>query len=206
MNNYNKEFGKRISDARKNLDMTMDDLGKLVELHESTIQRYESGKIKNIDIEKAKEFAKVLKVSPIWLLGWEETEEYKNSILVPVYGEIPAGIPLEAIEDIQGYEDIPVEWLKGDKKYIALKVKGDSMYPKYLDGDIVIIQLQADCESGQDCACYVNGFNATLKTVVKHIGKIELRPINPNYPPKTYNHPGEVEIVGVVKELRRKLL
>ena len=39
------------------------------------------------------------------------------------------------------------------------------MYPKYLDGDTVIVQLQPDCESGQDCACYVNGYNATLKTV-----------------------------------------
>lgn len=206
MTSYSKEFGKKISNARKNLDMTMKELGELVDLHESTVQRYESGEIKKLDIEKAKEFAKALKISPIYLLGWEENDEYANSILIPVYGEIPAGIPLEAIEDIQGYEDIPVEWLKGDKKFIALKVKGDSMYPKYLDGDIVIIQLQPDCESGQDCACYVNGFNATLKTVVKHIGKIELKPINPNYPPKTYNHPGEVEIVGVVKELRRKMI
>ena len=79
------------------------------------------------------------------------------------------------------------------------------MYPKYLDGDLVIILLQKDCESYQDCACYVNGFNATLKTVVKGPGKIELKPYNPNYPPQTYQHPGEVSILGVVKELRRKL-
>ncbi len=79
------------------------------------------------------------------------------------------------------------------------------MYPKYLEGDTVIIQLQQDCDSGQDCACYVNGYEATLKTVKKEEGKIELKPINPNYPPKTYKHPGEVTILGVVKELRRKM-
>lgn len=206
MNNYNIEFGKRITKARKDLDMTMKELGKLVDLHESTIQRYESGKIERLEIGKAVEFAKALNISPIYLLGWEEAEEYNNSILVPVYGTIPAGVPLEAIEDIQGYEDIPVSWLKGNKKYIALKVKGDSMYPKYLDGDTVIIQLQPDCESGQDCACYVNGYNTTLKTVIRHIRKIELKPINPNYPPKTYKHPGEVVIIGIVKEVRRKIL
>ena len=163
MNNYNREFGKRICSARKNLGITMKELGKKVGLHESTIQRYESGEIKTLDIEKVREFSKALKVSSVYLMGWEEDKEYSNSIMIPVYGEIPAGTPLEAINDIQGYEDIPVDWLKGDKEYIALKVKGDSMYPKYLDGDTVIIQAQPDCESGQDCACYVNGFNTTLK-------------------------------------------
>lgn len=204
MGNYNKELGKRIYNARKALDMTMKELGAKVGLHESTVKRYENGEIKTLDIEKIKEFSKALRVSSIHLMGWEEDDEYNNSIMIPVYGDIPAGTPLEAIEDIQGYEDIPVEWLKGDKKFIALKVKGDSMYPKYLDGDTVIIQLQPDCESGQDCACYVNGYNATLKTVIKGTGKIELRPLNPNYPPQTFRHPGEVTIVGVVKELRRK--
>lgn len=205
MNDYNKQFGKRISDARKNLDLTMKELGKLVDLHESTVQRYENGDIKKLEIEKAKEFAKALKVSPIYLLGWEQNNEYSNSIMIPVYGSIPAGVPLEAIQDIQGEVDIPVEWTKGDKEYIALIVQGDSMYPKYLDGDTVIIQVQQDCESGQDCACYVNGYEATLKRVNKEINAITLMPLNPNYPPKTYKHPGEVNIVGVVKELRRKI-
>ncbi len=206
MSNYNKEFGKRIHNARKNLDMTMKELGKKVNLHESTIKRYEDGKIKSLDIEKAKEFAKALKVSEEYLLGWESSDEYRNSILIPVYGSIPAGTPLEAVEDIQGYEDIPVHWLRGDQRYIALKVQGDSMYPKYLDGDTVIILVQPDCESGQDCACYVNGFNTTLKTVIKHENGIELRPVNPNYAPQTFTREGEVTIIGVVKELRRRVL
>lgn len=205
MNSYNKELGLRIYDARKTLGLTMKELGKKVNLHESTIKRYEDGGIKTLDIEKIKEFAKVLRISPIYLMGWDESTEYNNSTMINVYGSIPAGVPIEAIEDIQGQVDIPVEWLKGDKEYIALKVKGDSMYPKYLDGDIVIIKLQEDCESGQDCACYVNGFNATLKKIKKYEDKIELIPINPNYPPQTYNHPGEVTIVGIVKELRRSI-
>jgi len=205
MTDYNKNFGLRIRKARNELNLTMKELGELVDLHESTIKRYEDGKIKQLDITKAKDFAKALKIDPINLLGWGVDEDYNNSVLIPIYGSIPAGIPLEAIEDIRGHVDIPVEWLKGGKKYIALEVKGDSMYPKYLDGDLVIILLQKDCESYQDCACYVNGFNATLKTVIKTPGKIELKPINPNYPPQTYRHPGEVVVVGVVKELRRHI-
>lgn len=205
MSDYNKEFGKRLKKARTDLGLTMKELGSLVDLHESTIKRYEDGNIRQLDIVKAEDFAAALKMDRLTLLGWEVSDEYNNSVLIPVYGSIPAGIPLEAIEDIQGQVDIPADWLSNGREYIALKVIGDSMYPKYLDGDTVIIQLQPDCESGQDCACYVNGFNATLKTVKKGYGKIELKPYNPNYPPQTYNHPGEVTIIGVVKQLRRNL-
>jgi len=61
MNNYNREFGKRICSARKNLGITMKELGKKVGLHESTIQRYESGEIKTLDIEKVREFSLLVK-------------------------------------------------------------------------------------------------------------------------------------------------
>lgn len=117
MTTYNEEFGKRIKKARAELDLTMKELGMLVGLHESTIKRYEDGKITQLDITKAKDFATALKLDPIALLGWEESEEYNNSVLIPVYGSIPAGIPLEAIEDVKGEVDIPADWLKGGKKY-----------------------------------------------------------------------------------------
>ena len=119
---------------------------------------------------------------------------------INVLGSIPAGTPIEAIEDVIDTIDIPTSW-RGD--YIALKVQGDSMYPEYLDGDIIIIQVQPDCDSGDDCACYVNGYDATFKRVYKNNGSITLQPLNPKYPPKTYTHPGEVSILGKVIELRR---
>ena len=49
----------------------------------------------------------------------------------------------------------------------------------------------------------VLGYDSTLKTIIKNNNKITLKPINPNYPPQTYNG-DEVTILGVVKELRRK--
>src|SRR5699024_746275 len=122
----------------------MKELGKLVNLHESTVKRYEDGEIKALDIAKIKEFARVLRVSPIFLLGWDETDEYTNSIMIPVYGSIPAGVALEAIEDIQGYEDIPDDWLKGNKEFLAVKSNNDRMYTKFLDWDVIIIQKQQD--------------------------------------------------------------
>lgn len=59
----------------------------------------------------------------------EEKEKHTNntknngSVIVPVLGRIPAGIPLEAIEEIIDYEEIPAKWLNGDKQFFALKIK-----------------------------------------------------------------------------------
>ena len=133
-----------------------------------------------------------------------------SSYRIPVLGTIPAGIPLEAIEDIQDWEEIPAAWGSGDRQYFGLRVKGDSMYPRYLDGDTVILRKETTCESGDDCAVLVNGEGATIKQVIrKGDGSLELRPTNPAYPPRIYS-PAEVEslpvqIIGVVVELRRKI-
>lgn len=69
---FNEEVGQRIRKSRNNLDMTMKELGSRVGLSEATIQRYESGKIKGVDINLINDFAKILKVTPAYLMGWEE--------------------------------------------------------------------------------------------------------------------------------------
>lgn len=122
---------------------------------------------------------------------------------INVYGRIPAGVPLEAIEDIIDWEEIPASWQGG---YLALQVQGDSMEPEYRENDIIIVKVQPDCESGQDCVVYVNGYDATLKRVVKQQTCIMLQPLNPAYEPKIfeYTDPEGVTILGVVVEMRRK--
>lgn len=131
-----------------------------------------------------------------------------KDVKVPVYGCIPAGIPFEAINCIEGYVDVPSEWLASGDEYFGLKVKGDSMSPKYLDGDLIILRRQPDCESGQDAAVRINGDEATLKKVVKLQDGIMLQPLNPEYTPRMYDYNDElnpVEIMGVVVQLRRDI-
>ena len=131
-------------------------------------------------------------------------------MIIPILGSIPAGIPVEAVEDILDWEEIPAAWAAGGREYFGLKVKGDSMYPKYLDGDTVILRKQESCDSGDDCAVMVNGNDSTLKQVfLCEDGGIEIRPLNPSYPPTTYTAEDvvslPVSIAGVVVELRRKI-
>ena len=154
-------------------------------------------------------------VNPNWLMGHDVSKENKlksntpsNSAVVFVYGTIPAGIPMECIEDIIDTEEIPSSMLKGGKQYFGLKVKGDSMYPEYLDGDTLILLKQDDCESGDDAVVMVNGNDGTFKRVFKNENGIILQPLNSNYQPMIYTNEQienlPIRIIGVVDEIRRK--
>ena len=131
-----------------------------------------------------------------------------NSAVVFVYGTIPAGIPMECIEDIIDTEEISADMLKGGKQYFGLRVKGDSMEPEYLDGDTLILEKVDDCESGDDCVVMVNGNDGTFKRVFKNENGIILQPLNPSYSPMVYTNEQienlPVRIIGVVEEFRRK--
>lgn len=127
---------------------------------------------------------------------------------IKVYGSVPAGVPIEAIEDIVDWEDIPPDWLSGGREYLGLRVKGKSMEPKYLEGDTIIVLRQDDCESGQDAVVYVNGYDATLKKVIKQQFGIVLQPLNPDFEPMFFDYGDEhnpIQILGVVVEIRRKV-
>lgn len=195
------DIGRRIKSKRKEFKLTQQELAEKSNISRSYLSDLENGRY-NPSIETLTDIVKVLGMD---IEAFFNDDISERAHRINVYGSIPAGIPIEAIEDIIGWEEIPKDWLKGGKEYIALIVEGDSMYPKYLDGDTIIVRLQPDCETGEDCVCYVNGYDATLKRVKKDVNTITLQPLNPNYPPQTYSHPGEVTILGVVKELRRKI-
>jgi len=188
----------------------------------TTIQKWEMG-ISEPSIKKLNELSDIfnIDINDITIKDLEAEEIYgvplksdlsRSVIRIPIFGKVPAGIPIEAIEDAdwEDWEEIPVSWLTGDREYFGLKVNGNSMYPKYLDGDTIIVKKTTTCNSGDDCVIYVNGYDATLKTVfLKADTSIELRPINPEYSPRTYT-PEEVaelpiSICGTVVELRRKI-
>ena len=216
-------LGSRIEQLRKNKSMTQKDLAEKLSLSPKAISFYELGQ-RSPSYDTVQALAKIFEVSPAYLLGWidEEGNLVQQEITIPeqfkklgwnhpspaprrinVYGRIPAGVPLEAITDIIDWEDIPGTWT-GD--YIALQVQGDSMEPEYRESDVIIVKVQPDCESGQDCVVYVNGYDATLKRVVKQQTCIMLQPLNPAYEPKIYDYtdPEGVTILGVVVEMRRK--
>ena len=201
----------RLKELRDERGISQAHLAKAVGVGQSTVGMWESGK-STPEYNTLIKIADYFQVSVDYLTGKSIIRETNKigSVKIPVLGSIPAGIPLEAIEDIVDYEEIPSSMGAGGKKYFALEVKGDSMYPEFLPGDRVVVLLTDVCSSGDVCVVRVNGYEATLKRV--RIGpdrSLTLEPRNPEYSPRTYT-PEEIEnlpvsIAGVVVELRRKV-
>ena len=69
---FNKEVGKRIKTARNNAGLSLKELGEKVNLSEGTMQRYETGQIKGVDVNLLKKIANALNCTDAYLMGWEE--------------------------------------------------------------------------------------------------------------------------------------
>lgn len=214
----NKELGEYLKKIRKSKDLSLRQVDYKSDVSFSHLSMIENGSRKPSPLT-LKELAKIYNLDYIDLyekagyldLAEKERLEKKstsNSAVVFVYGTIPAGIPMECIEDIIDTEEISADMLKGDKQYFGLKIKGNSMEPDYLDGDVIIFQKQDDCENGDDCVVMVNGNDGTFKRVFKNENGIILQPLNPTYSPMVYSNEEieklPVRILGVFEELRRK--
>lgn len=129
---------------------------------------------------------------------------------IPVLGRVAAGIPIEAIENIEDYEERYISVLEDPHDYFALRIVGHSMEPRIWDGDVVIAKKMADVDSGSVAVVLVDGEEATVKQIKKSEDGMTLIGWNPAvYTPKFYTW-AEVEklpvqILGIVKEVRGKI-
>ena len=200
--------GERIRYYRKNAGLRQEDVAVKAHTTKQTIQRYECGVITNIPAEKLELIAHALGVRPEMLMGWTKTDTTK-AVKIPVLGAVVAGVPMEAVENIIGYEEIsPAMAAQGD--YFALRVKGQSMEPVLSDGDTIVIRKQPDVESGDIAIVLVGGNEATVKRVKKAVEGITLIGDNAMvYSPHFYSNKEieslPVQIIGKVVEQRRRV-
>lgn len=200
---------EKIRQLREEQGLSQQDLAdKMGYKSRSAINKIELG-LRDISHSKVIAFAEALGVSPAYLFGWTDDKQSgaKQGVKIPVLGTVPAGIPLEAIEEILDYEEIPTKMAQqGD--FFALQVKGASMEPKISEGDVVIIKKQEDVDSGDIAIVMVNGYDATVKKIKKFDGGINLIPLNPDFDVMTYSNKEiidlPVRILGKVVELRAK--
>lgn len=149
--------------------------------------------------------------------GWNKThntdelemdsKRYEKGCLIPVVGTVVAGIPIEAIEDIIDWEEISLKMSKTGE-FFGLKIKGDSMSPRIIEGDVVIVRQQSSAESGDVVIAKVSNEDATCKKLVKHENGISLVSYNSAYEPMYFSNEDVINkpvvIVGKVVELRGK--
>lgn len=207
--------GQRIKKIRLEKNLTLEEIAKKIGVSKATVQRYESGVIANIPQENIEKIAEAMDISPSYLMGWSKHPKLQNlkdmgkTVRIPVVGSIRAGSPTEAIdlEDYDRFEEIFVSDMKGSV-CVGLKISGDSMEPKFSDGDVVIIRRQQTCESGDIVAVIIGGLDATIKELKKEREGIRLIPLNPAYSVQYYTNE-QIEnlpiiLYGKVIELRAK--
>lgn len=132
----------------------------------------------------------------------------KGGVRIPVLGRVAAGIPINAITEIIDYEDIP-EQLAKTGEFFGLRIRGDSMSPRILNGDTVIVRRQETADDGDIVIALVNGHDGCCKRLKRFHGGIALISLNPAYEPIVFTHAEidtvPVTILGRVVELRGKL-
>lgn len=210
-----EKVGTRLKKAREVNNITLEEAGRKVDVHKSTVLRWENGETEKIKLPIIEILAQYYNVNPVWLMGYDvpmrefKTDELGNPVAeIPLLGTVKAGYDYMAQENWEGMIEVDKNIIKDGSDYFALKIKGDSMSPVLIEDDIVIIKKQEDFESGDLVVALINGDEATIKKGKKSDNSILLQPLNTNYEPLIFTYDEvkniPVTIVGIVKQLKRE--
>ena len=219
MNELVDNFSNRLNTAIRLRNIKPIELSEKTGIDKSKISSYMSGRY------KAKQdgvylLAQALNVNEAWLMGLDvpmernlkiESNVFPTSDIpkkVPVIGKISSGLPILAVENIEGYEFAPSSHIKEGYEYFYLRVQGDSMNLRFNEGDIVLVQKQDTLENDEIGVILVNGDDATVKKYKSENGLVILEPLstNPENTVQIYNPKNiSIKIIGKVVSYQGKI-
>lgn len=189
----------------KNKDWNLVDLAKEMNI---TPQAINSLKTRGIGARSIKKLAAALKIDEIQLMTIDAPARLPRPI--PVISWVQAGSFTEAADmhavGVSGEGD-PVHSTKAVGPHaFALRVEGDSMAPRYLPGDIIVVDPEIMCDNDSPCVVVLNG-EATFKFFKEIDGAIILQPMNNRFPEIVIRKDSQVDfrVVGKVVDLIPKL-
>ncbi|MBT7608651.1 MAG: transcriptional repressor LexA [Bacteriovoracaceae bacterium] len=141
---------------------------------------------------------------PSHLENQKQTSIDESSVIIPLLGNVAAGIPIEAIENPDDTVSIPRNMITGRHRYYALKIKGESMIEDGIfENDLIICRHQEEAKNGETVVAVIDG-EATVKKFHQKKNMIELHPANSTMSPILINRSsGQFNIAGVVVGLFR---
>ena len=133
----------------------------------------------------------------------QKNPKVNQSVTIPLYGKIAAGLPIEAVRDHTETVTVPAGLL-GKETYYALMVEGDSMIDAgILDGDLAVIEATDLTENGEIVVALVGDDEVTLKRIRRKGESIALEPANNAYETRIFG-PDQISIQGKLKALIRQ--
>lgn len=204
---------EKIKQLRLSKGLSQEALGDIVGVKKAAINKYETGRVVNIKRSTLQKLADALDVMPADLLDDDEATDanrqmgFSKGVSIPVLSTVVAGMPVDAYEDILGYEEITQE-LAATGTFFCLKVKGDSMSPVLQEGDMLVVRQQPDVESGDIAIVKIGDDTATVKKVQKQKSGILLVAFNQAVYESQFYTNEEIEslpvwIAGKVVEMKR---
>ena len=200
----------RIKRRRKELGLSYQELADSTGISKSTLQRYETGSIRSIPLDKLDTLAKGLHTDALFILGREESNnaEFIDTGIyrIPVFDSVSAGFGAyadsRAVCRIPTYIEHPGE--KDD--FLWINVRGDSMAPTIEDGDRILVKRRDSVDSGS-VAVVMIGDEAFVKKIKYGRNWVELHSINPYYPVRRFDgaEANDVRVVGAVIEVSTRL-
>lgn len=211
------KFSERFKSLRQSRKLSQQELADKLKISKSSVNMYERGE-REPGLETIENIADFFNVDMDYLLGKSpivnrtlqsniseiHTENIYN---VPVFNSVSAGFGAYASDFIEGY--IPT-YLVNDAEaddYIWINVKGDSMHPRIMDGDRILVRRQTSVDSGSVAVLLLDGEEGLVKKVEYGPDWIDLISFNPEYPVKHFKGADvqRLQVVGLVKEVSRKL-
>ena len=126
-----KSVGKLIYDRRTELGITQKEVADFVGVSEATVSRWESGHIDNMRRDRIAALSKILRMSPLAIMGIDDDLSSRlpnmvpidaRTFRVPIVGRVAAGRPIVADEEIVGYEYIDSKYSKDGHEYFGLRI------------------------------------------------------------------------------------
>ena len=197
------EFKERLDEAMRIRDISAAELSRISKVNEGAISQYRAGKYKASQRSLDK-LARALNVSIPWLMGADVpmTDEptaptlpsptiTEDTVTFPIVTSVAAHYDGVSIDESTTGEkiEVPRAYLKGRKaeEFCAMRVRGDSMFPAFQNGDVVLVLRQSTMNhSGEIGVISYGDDEMTIKRINYVDGEdwLELVPLNPAYPPR----------------------
>lgn len=184
------QIGEQIREARQARGLSLRALAEKIGTHFSHLSKIENGK-DAVGRETLIRIAEELGVDPDFMLG----ESGHQSMPFRLLGTVAAGVPIEAIEDVESFD---LTDAFDPREHFLLRVKGESMILDGInDGDLAVICQTATAKNGDTVVAIVDGDEATLKRFEKRKNKVMLKPANADMTEMIFPA-SSVEIRGVL--------
>ena len=189
-------IGEKIKSQRKALGLTQTELGAKLGVQKNAVSKWECGRVDDIPSSKIKAMAQLFGVQPSFLIddaidSLPSPTITEDTVTFPVITSVAAHYDGVSIDESTTGEkiEVPRAYLKGRKaeEFCAMRVRGDSMFPAFQNGDVVLVLRQSTMNhSGEIGVISYGDDEMTIKRINYADGEdwLELVPLNPAYPPR----------------------